>query len=104
MLVMRWLYCFTVACTLVLVHPSHAAKFVANTAAKLSSQQRLFIDQVWKPDLALTDHLIRQGHKHELEGRNWARLTHKLQKEGSTVTLVAFGGSVTVSLTWIAEN
>jgi hypothetical protein len=31
-----------------------------------------------------------------LQGRNWARLVKKLSTEGSTVNIVAFGGSVTV--------
>jgi len=35
--------------------------------------------------------------KHEvLRARNWARLVQKLATDGSTVTIVAFGGSVTV--------
>jgi hypothetical protein len=32
----------------------------------------------------------------DLQGRNWARLVKKLSTEGSTVNIVAFGGSVTV--------
>uniref|UniRef100_A0A383VWI2 SGNH hydrolase-type esterase domain-containing protein n=1 Tax=Tetradesmus obliquus TaxID=3088 RepID=A0A383VWI2_TETOB len=51
---------------------------------------------MWESNLAMSESLIRAGYKHELEGRNWARLVQKLSTEGSTVNIVAFGGSVTV--------
>eukprot|EP00878_Enallax_costatus_P008946 GHUV01009354.1.p1 GENE.GHUV01009354.1~~GHUV01009354.1.p1 ORF type:complete len:410 (+),score=40.39 GHUV01009354.1:593-1822(+) len=91
----RWLG-LTLFCTCSLLRQASGAKFVANPASRLSQDQRKFIDRLWKPDLALSDSLIRQGYKHEIEGRNWARLAEKLQQEGSNVTIVAFGGSVTV--------
>jgi lysophospholipase L1-like esterase len=50
-----------------------------------------------QPELAISEHLLHAGQKHEVhEGRNWARLTRKLLQPGSTVRIVAFGGSVTV--------
>lgn len=53
----------------------------------------MFVPQ---PELPLSEHVIRQGHKHEVEGRNWARLTQKLATGSSPIKIVAFGGSVTV--------
>lgn len=92
----------TLFCACALVRQALSAKFVANPASRLSNEQRKFIDHLWKPDLALSDSLIRQGYKHEVEGRNWAHLADKLQLEGSNVTIVAFGGSVTVSRMLVA--
>eukprot|EP00775_Hariotina_reticulata_P001441 gene1441-1782_t len=76
---------------------SNASKFISNPAARLSFEQRALIEQLWKPELALSENLIRNGLKHEVpDARNWARLVEKLSVDGSTVTIVAFGGSVTV--------
>lgn len=73
-----------------------ATKFVANPAARLSHEHRTLIEELWKPELALSEHVIRQGQKHEVDGRNWARLATKLATPGSSIKIVAFGGSVTV--------
>eukprot|EP00879_Flechtneria_rotunda_P005860 GHRR01006166.1.p1 GENE.GHRR01006166.1~~GHRR01006166.1.p1 ORF type:complete len:523 (+),score=78.66 GHRR01006166.1:141-1571(+) len=88
------LLCFT--CLLLCQRLSAASKFIANPASRLSHESKLLIEKLWKPDLPVDDGLIRQGLKHEVEGRNWARLVHKLSTQGSTVNVVAFGGSVTV--------
>jgi hypothetical protein len=75
----------------------HASKFISNPAARLSPEQRGLIEQLWGPELALSENLLRNGLKHEIpDARNWARLVEKLATDGSTVTIVAFGGSVTV--------
>jgi len=75
-----------------------ASKFIANPAARLSSAQRTLIEQLWRPELVLSENLIRNGLKHckLLMLSNWARLVQKLATDGSTVTIVTFGGSVTV--------
>jgi len=54
------------------------------------------VDAFEQPELALSEHVIRQGQKHEVDGRNWARLATKLATPGSSIKIVAFGGSVTV--------
>jgi lysophospholipase L1-like esterase len=56
----------------------------------------LYVPAVYlQTDLALSEHVIRQGQKHVVEGRNWARLANKLAM-GSSIKIAAFGGSVTV--------
>eukprot|EP00882_Tetradesmus_deserticola_P011059 GHRQ01011694.1.p1 GENE.GHRQ01011694.1~~GHRQ01011694.1.p1 ORF type:complete len:188 (+),score=50.48 GHRQ01011694.1:35-565(+) len=92
----RW---FAVSLTLVLLGlPQHlvASKFVPNPSSRLTQQHRTFVDKMWESHMGMPESLIRAGYKHELEGRNWARLAQKLSTEGSTVNIVAFGGSVTV--------
>lgn len=52
-----------------------------------------------QPNLAISETVIRQGQKHEVDGRNWARLAHKIATAGSTgssIKIVTFGGSVSV--------
>jgi hypothetical protein len=44
----------------------------------------------------LPEHLAAQGYKFEPTPRQWARLAHKLSTPGSSVKVVAFGGSVSV--------
>lgn len=44
----------------------------------------------------MSEHVLRQGQKHEVEGRNWARLTAKLANGSGPVEVAVFGGSVSV--------
>lgn len=58
------------------------------------------LQKLWRSPLALQSpdapRMFRSGFKHELQGRNWRRLSIKLATPGSNVTVVVFGGSVTV--------
>jgi lysophospholipase L1-like esterase len=51
---------------------------------------------VLQPELVLSEHVIRQGQKHEVDGRGWARLAHKIATGSTNIKIVAFGGSVSV--------
>ncbi|KAF8064555.1 pbpX [Scenedesmus sp. PABB004] len=74
------------------------AKAFVNQASRLTPEQKDFIERLWAAPLGLNDNLLRAGNKHELEGRNWARLVAKLAAEdpAQPIHIVAFGGSVTV--------
>jgi hypothetical protein len=48
--------------------------------------------------------VLRSGFKYEVQGRNWRLLTKKLSTPGSKITVVAFGGSVTVGHYATCEN
>ena len=64
-----------------------------NTAAP----PHLAREHLFKVPLAAPEHVLRAGYKHEVDApRGWARLAHKLVTPGANVTVVAFGGSVTV--------
>lgn len=41
--------------------------------------------------------MLQAGHKHDVVGRNFARLTDKLANANGLVKVAAFGGSVTVT-------
>jgi hypothetical protein len=61
---------------------------------------RFCLQDMWAAPLGLrsadADHVLRSGFKYELQGRNWRLLTKKLATPGSKISVVAFGGSITV--------
>eukprot|EP00877_Chromochloris_zofingiensis_P014366 jgi/Chrzof1/9183/Cz03g39010.t1 len=75
------------------VTPSFITK---NPVDHLPAHKRQLLDRVWKAHVPLTERLIKEGYKFEIEGRQWPRLVEKLSQKGSTVKIVVFGGSVTV--------
>jgi hypothetical protein len=58
------------------------------------------MQSMWAAPLGLrsadAEQVLRSGFKYEVQGRNWRLLTKKLATPGSKITVVAFGGSVTV--------
>eukprot|EP00882_Tetradesmus_deserticola_P025109 GHRQ01027557.1.p1 GENE.GHRQ01027557.1~~GHRQ01027557.1.p1 ORF type:complete len:180 (-),score=40.39 GHRQ01027557.1:33-572(-) len=66
------------------------------------------MQSMWAAPLGLrsadADQVLRSGFKHELQGRNWRLLANKLATPGSRISVVAFGGSVTVGHYATCEN
>lgn len=63
---------------------------------------------MWRAPLGLNspdaDTILRNGFKYEVQGRNWRLLARKLATPGSKITVVAFGGSITVGHYEYCEN
>jgi hypothetical protein len=66
------------------------------------------MQSMWAAPLGLrsadAEQVLRSGFKYEVQGRNWRLLTKKLTTPGSKITVVAFGGSVTVGHYVTSEN
>ncbi|KAI8472193.1 MAG: hypothetical protein J3K34DRAFT_519954 [Monoraphidium minutum] len=75
--------------------PAYAAAAARPTPPPRAAA-RAALERVSGLRLPISEHLAASGYKAEPSPRQWARLTHKLLTPGSTIKVVAFGGSVTV--------
>ncbi|WIA19951.1 hypothetical protein OEZ85_005833 [Tetradesmus obliquus] len=95
-------------CSAKLFRPFQSVQAGRGLSSSSSSRREQVLHSMWAAPLGLhsadADHILRSGFKYELQGRNWRLLTKKLATPGSKITVVAFGGSVTVGHYATSEN